>query len=523
VALAIDGSSPAITTQTSGTTATVATGSFTPPAGALLLIGWAGNTGSASDPGAPSITDNLGGHLTYNLVGWKHRGVAPTVDGQAAMWWAVVGSSTAMTVTVTTGTGSGAQQAALKVWVITGADTSGIGASGLSGSASAASIAQSYTAQATGGQSFIAVCDWDLKGVETAGTGATRDGSANVGTDITYGFFHRTSADDSNGVSNTLNVTLPGTSTNLDWVYAEIKPAAGGGGSGTWLPGLISRRRPAPRLQRARVEVPPLDAPLAPGFEQPARRHRGVRARGGRTFQPAPAQAVVQPPTYPTQQEHIRVRGLRLFRPRIAAPVPAQVVVAPPPYPPRPVRERLKGARLFRPDVVTPVPAQVVLTAPLYPPTGLRARVRGLRLFRSRAAVPVPQQTLPVAPTYVPQQDPRPRFRTRPVRGRIAAPPLAQLQPPLLTRARRKVARLWRGEVWMPVPAQVVFIAPPRAPQTTKVRRNQFAARRHRGGVEGWMVGGSHLCVITRPNTGTTGRTTSTTPRPDTGITEAPC
>jgi hypothetical protein len=231
VALAIDASSPAIATQTSATTATVATASFTPPANSIIEVGWAGNTGTATDPAAPSITDSLASHLTYTLLDWKHRtSPAPTVDGQTAKWRAVVGASPLpMTITVTTGTGSGARQAAIKVWVLTGADTTTpIGAHGGTGSTSAASIAQAYTASATGGQVFGAVCDWDLKGAMTAGTGATRDGSANVGTDFTYGFFHRTSADDVSGVSNTLNITVPGTSTNLSWCYAEVLPASGG-------------------------------------------------------------------------------------------------------------------------------------------------------------------------------------------------------------------------------------------------------------------------------------------------------
>lgn len=497
MALAIDASSPAVVTQTNSATATLATASFTPPAGSLLVIGWSGNTGSASDPAAPSITDSLGAHLTYSLAGWKHRSVAPTVDGQAAMWWAVVGSSAAMTVTVTTGTGSGARQGALKVWVITGADTGGTPvsatASGAAGSASVAAIAQNYTASATSGWGFIGTCDWDALGTETAGTGMWSDGASTIAGIISYGFMRRTTADDSSGVTNTLRVTLPGTSTNTSWAYAEVLPAAAGGGSGSWLPTTPARRRTGVRPFRARVSTP-------------------VRAQ---VNPPYPVGAIVDPPR--------RLRGLLARRPRVATPAPPQVVVTAPAYPPAPERARLKGLRLFRPRTATPVPAQVILTAPPYPPAGLRTRIRGLRLFRGRQAAPVPQQTLPVAPVYLPQQDPRPRFRTRPVRGRIAAPPPAQLQPPLLTRARRKVARLWRGEVWTPVPPQVVFIAPPRAPQATRARRNQFAARRHRGGVEGWMVGGSHQCVITRPNTGTTTWNQATTARPDTGTTSAPC
>lgn len=225
MALAIDASTPAIATQTNGATATVTTASFTPPSSSLLLIRWSAN--STSLPASPTITDNLGVHLTYTLLDWQSRSDTPTKDGQAACWWAQVGSSAAMTVTVTNQATSGFREAALRVAVITGHDTgTPIGAHGKAGSASAGSIAQSYTAQATGGQGFISVCDWDALGAMTAGTGCTLEGSASPGSAFTYGFVRRTSADDVNGNSNTLNVTIGGTSTNLSWVYAEVKPAA---------------------------------------------------------------------------------------------------------------------------------------------------------------------------------------------------------------------------------------------------------------------------------------------------------
>lgn len=231
MALAIDGSSPAVVTSTAGVTVTSA--SFTPPSGSVLLVSWAGNSGPGSTPSSPTITDNLGVHLTYTLIGWRsHADAAPSVDGQAAMWWAVVGTSAAMTVTVTNGDGSDPAGNALKVRVLTGADTTTpIGASGKAASASAASIAQAYTASASNGWGFIADCDWDLKGAQSAGTGCASDGSANVGGSVSYGFMRRTTADDSAGVSNTLNVTIPATSTHLSWVYAEVLPAAGTGTS----------------------------------------------------------------------------------------------------------------------------------------------------------------------------------------------------------------------------------------------------------------------------------------------------
>lgn len=248
MALAIDASSPAIATQTNGATATVTTASFTPPLNSILLVSWSGNTASGADPGStPTVTDNRGTPLTYGQAAWSHRSDTPNADGQAAIWTAHVTSSAAMTVTVTNTASSGNRHAALKVYVITGADTSDIdGATGKAGSTSAASIAQNYTAQQTSAQGFIAVCDWDVTGNMTAGTGCTRDGSAAVGTAITYGFLRRTSADDSNGVTNTLNVTLGGTSNNVRWAYVEIRVAAGGTDA-TPTPAVVATTASVPR------------------------------------------------------------------------------------------------------------------------------------------------------------------------------------------------------------------------------------------------------------------------------------
>jgi hypothetical protein len=225
VALAIDASTPAIAVQATGTTATVTTASFTPPAGSLLVIQYAANTIDPTSPATPTITDSLGVPLTYTLQDFSARADTPAADGQAATWTAPVASSTAMTVTVTNQAASPNRHAALRVRVLTGQHATPVGAHGKSGSISASSIAQNYTAQATGGWGFIGVIDWSATGAMTAGTGCTVEGSANVGApDITYGFARRTSADDVNGNTNTLNVTLGGASTSVRWTYIEILP-----------------------------------------------------------------------------------------------------------------------------------------------------------------------------------------------------------------------------------------------------------------------------------------------------------
>lgn len=226
--LAIDPSTPAIVVNSNNSVATVATASFSPPAGSILVVRWGGNTVASSNPAAPSITDNLSVHLNWQLLDWQSRADSPTVNGQAATWWAPVGAGGAMTVTVTTGTIAGAQQAVILCEVLTGQAANPIGTHGKSGTGLGSSAAQTYLAQASGGQGFIGVLDWDATGNMTAGTGCTLaspDGTGTIPTQISYGFIRRTLADDISGVNNTLNVTFGGSATNVSWVYVEILPA----------------------------------------------------------------------------------------------------------------------------------------------------------------------------------------------------------------------------------------------------------------------------------------------------------
>jgi hypothetical protein len=228
VSLAIDGSTPAAKQQSDGTIANVVSDSFTPPDASLLLVCWSSNSHGSTNPSAPGITDSLGAHLTYNLIGWRsHADAAPVVAGQTAMWWAWVTTSAAMTVTVTSGAATTYRASELQVIVITGADPlDPIGASGKAGSAGpVSSFAQNYTAEATSGWGFLTVSDWDASGTATGGTGCTAIAAGTVpSSQFSYGQISRTTPDDSNGSNNTINVTLAGNSQNLSWVYAEVLP-----------------------------------------------------------------------------------------------------------------------------------------------------------------------------------------------------------------------------------------------------------------------------------------------------------
>lgn len=226
MALAIDASSPAVANAATGTTATVTTASFTPPANSLLVVLWAGDIGGGITPGtAPTITDSLGTPLTYTLQQWERRGSTASVNGQAAIWTAPVATSAAMTITVTNGT---ANDNSVKVLVITDSSQPTVGTSSKNGQSTGTTVAMSYTATAAGSWGFSVISDWDGVATETAGTGTTLIGSALVNTNYTYGFYRRTTADGVSGSTTTLNANLSVASANLQWAAVEILPAAGG-------------------------------------------------------------------------------------------------------------------------------------------------------------------------------------------------------------------------------------------------------------------------------------------------------
>lgn len=275
----------------------------------------------------------------------------------------------------------------------------------------------------------------------------------------------------------------------------SIAVKSAGGGAPTPPPPYPSIRDrptvPSRPTVRRRVTSPPLPPPVMTLFAvRPPRELRGVPARRGHAFMPVPPQVLVPNPNLVQVLDRTRLKLAKYFRTRGATPVQTQLPAPPPAFVPIAVRTRPRALRLSRGHTAWPVPTQVAPAAPNYPQQGERARGRGLR----------------------------------PARGRIAAPPASQVAAPLFDRIRLRIARLFRGTIRPVVPPQIIIVPPGRVAQATRARRNQFAARRHRGGVDGWMVQGVHVCITPRPSTGITPNSVGDiTPRPDTGITEAPC
>lgn len=549
MAIAIRGGTPLTVITTSNPISGTLTGTRQPQAGDLLLIIHGNDFYALSNMPTPTV----GGSTTG--VGAVSGGSADAGTNHAHIksYTFAVGSTGDLTVSVTE-TGSGDEDKSLVVYVLSGADTS----TPTDGAAGNFNISATTTHDAPsvspGSSDAFLVCHDNSGGGSSASSytppsGMTEQYDAQVGGISHTGATLQLSA---SGATGTKTFT-PSGSVEYATISVAIRTA-----SGAAAPAFVAqpgRRRtsPAPARPRTRVSTPvraQVNPPVVFAFVDPARRLRGLLPRRGRVVNPIAAQASAVPSS-PTRPVRERLKGLRLFRPDVVVPVPTQVVVAAPAYPPRPVRSRLKGLRLFRPDVVTPVPAQVVVTPPAYPPQNVRTRLRGLRLFRGHAATPVPAQVVVTPGVYVlqtyrarlkpptfrrhdnsqpytdqpppAQLDPRPRPRFRPVRSHIVTPPPPQAPVPLFARVRLRLAKVFRGEIRMAAPPQIIVVPPARVAQATRARRNQFAARRRYGGVEGWMVPGVHSCTTTRPNTGTTGHVSGITARPDTGITEDPC
>lgn len=439
--LIIHGSSPLTALNTAGTATGLTTASFTPPANSLLLILWSGNSIDPNNPSTPTITDSLGVPLTYTLSDWQSRADSPTVDGQAAAWTAPVTSAAPMTVTVNNNAASPNRHAALTVLVLTDASGSRptIGAHGKSGSTSASIIAQSYTAQATGGQGFLSLCDWNAVGTPTQGTDCypAREGSAGtIPTQISWGHFKRTAPDDVNATANRLNVSLPATTAEINWVYIEILPAV-----------VVTSSPSAQPL----VVTPPFTPVPVPPFTLSASQPLGNPAVG--TAGPlvvSPAHVVIPPPP------------VRLFSPTAVATTPGALIVTPPYVPvPIPPVSITASQPLGNPAVGTPGP--VVVSAPW------AAKVPGAQLFSNPAAPTVVSTATPnvlvVGPPYTPAPIPGARiWSTAAVavtpQPLVVTPPFTPVPvPPVSITASQPL-----GNPAVPTPQVLVVTAPWTAP-----------------------------------------------------------
>lgn len=197
---------------------------FTPPADAMFLVTWAGDT-QAGDPGAPSVASSPSQTWTQDV--WDHLASgSPSLPGQAAIWHAVVTGSPGSTVVTATNGQTGANYASIsKVWVLTGHDpVAPIGVTGGGRQDGGGSLSDSYVASISGGQGFMVVCDWaaGATGSWAPASGCTIQDTGTMAGSISYAVVRRTSADGVFGATTTLGITGLLAGGQYHWAYAEV-------------------------------------------------------------------------------------------------------------------------------------------------------------------------------------------------------------------------------------------------------------------------------------------------------------
>lgn len=244
MALAIDASSPAMSSAQTTTTTTAA---FTTPAN-VLLIAMVGRNVSVAGGSATGTVSGAG--LTWTLAGRKSAvGTGQIAGGTAQdgcfeIWWAY--SAAALTAQTVTDTG-GAIDHALNVLVITGAETTWAGAIAAGGGSGTSAVpTATVTTTAAGSWVISGDSDWNASGTSatsTPGTGQTSINNYWRSGQIAIHFWRQTSTTSASGTAVTNDLTAP---TGQTWNELAIEVrASGSGGAATTAPHRLQTPRVA--------------------------------------------------------------------------------------------------------------------------------------------------------------------------------------------------------------------------------------------------------------------------------------
>lgn len=210
--IAIDPSTPARVSQ--ATSASAVTASFTPPDNSILVCTLTGN--DAGGAANTSVT-NSGTALTWNLVQMRNRGDSGGQAGVASMYWALLATSRALTVTGSTSS----LGISNKVLVLTGVDL----LSPLGGNAEGSSTATSsfsttgFTIARDNSLGIVVASQWtSARGIPTS-SDTTGEGGAPGG----FCGYTGTKALGAAGGSATFNLNGNGSPSTINWVTAEFQ------------------------------------------------------------------------------------------------------------------------------------------------------------------------------------------------------------------------------------------------------------------------------------------------------------
>jgi len=216
MALAIDATTPARVNASAAVSAV--SGSFTPPAGALLIVTAQGTNGSTG-PTSVAVT-NSGTALTWTQVQLANKTTTGGGDGFASIHRAVVGTSAAMTVTATQTGGSA--PTSIKVYVVTGANTTTpVGTAVIGRGTTTPLTTTALTTTGTNSLFFASADEWSAPAAETgtAGSGMTWDSWGISGSNYGGSGYKTVAAP----ASTTTALSSVGGSGTMDWQYVVVE------------------------------------------------------------------------------------------------------------------------------------------------------------------------------------------------------------------------------------------------------------------------------------------------------------
>jgi len=206
----------------------VTTATFNTPANALV-VAIANSKTAAAENITMTIQDNKS--QTWNAINERDPGDASSQNGHVSAWYALVSSAqTGMTVTATQN--SSQNGISLKVYVITGHNTtSPIGNVGEGSSTTNNISPTAYTASVTGSVGFGGGTDMNILGVPTS-----TDNADTVSNATLSALSLAKAASSTSGSAVIMNFDAFGSNAAAwNWIGFEIKPqppSSGGGGGG---------------------------------------------------------------------------------------------------------------------------------------------------------------------------------------------------------------------------------------------------------------------------------------------------
>ncbi|MBI3331949.1 hypothetical protein HYZ99_03240 [Candidatus Peregrinibacteria bacterium] len=223
-AIAIDASTPALVALDS---TSVTSAAFNPPDSSLLLVCVLSD--SLNDEDVTITITNNGAALTWTEIVSRDGFESSISDGNAAAAYALLTTGrTGMTVSATSNSSKLAK--AIKVYVITGHDTSSpIGASGEGDSNTNNITPTIYTSTVNNSRGFGCADDWNALGSPTS---TDTEDPFHLSGLISGLAVNKASDTTPSGTAVTMNFDAFGTSAaQWNWVGVEVKPAASVGGT----------------------------------------------------------------------------------------------------------------------------------------------------------------------------------------------------------------------------------------------------------------------------------------------------